>query len=359
MSFVCGAFGGVAPTLLKLAGKAQDGQLPGGGYYLAMAIFALIGGGIALIYKEQLTHKAFLLGVGAPALIVAGNTVADSGANRPAVHVQFFSVALAAQNQAATQVDTRMVMIQPDSKVFQPNTMTGRLMVRIGEQTQGIEIPPSTSDNPVMVQIPKGATAAAFEGSAALRDSKTGERVPIRTAVVPFAPGSDSLLFEFSRAGKPTFWAGWLDGIGLEQRAQDAVLTPATVRTTTVKAVLSLDWISTVRDGSGGTTGWLFDVSVNNAVMLKLPNLNYSEKKGQNYFVPREFKNEIETAVSDSGALTIAIQGTRSFSLGTNPDHATGSGQLSLANPRTTIQVSNADERKGSFLFQFSLRRLD
>jgi serine/threonine-protein kinase len=76
--FLCGAFGGLAPTLLELAGLARRQDFPGSGFYIAMCIFALIGGGVALVYREKAPHKAFMLGVAAPALIVAAGTVIDS-----------------------------------------------------------------------------------------------------------------------------------------------------------------------------------------------------------------------------------------------------------------------------------------
>ena len=74
---VSGAFGGAAPSLLELAGLARREELPGLGYAVAVAIFALLGAGVALIHKEDLPHKAFFLGVAAPALIVAASAVTD------------------------------------------------------------------------------------------------------------------------------------------------------------------------------------------------------------------------------------------------------------------------------------------
>ena len=78
-AFAFGAVGGAAPSLLDLAARAQVDQMPAGGYYVALAIFAFLGGTIALAYKELVTHKAFLLGIGTPALIVAGGTVVNAG----------------------------------------------------------------------------------------------------------------------------------------------------------------------------------------------------------------------------------------------------------------------------------------
>lgn len=77
-AFFFGGVGGAAPSLLDLAGKAQADALPGSGYYLAVAIFAFLGGVVALAYRENVLHKAFFLGVGAPALIVAGGSAVDA-----------------------------------------------------------------------------------------------------------------------------------------------------------------------------------------------------------------------------------------------------------------------------------------
>lgn len=57
---------------------AFSDRTPRPSFYLGMLIFALIGGGLALVYHEAVHHKAFFLGVGAPALIYAGIGVADS-----------------------------------------------------------------------------------------------------------------------------------------------------------------------------------------------------------------------------------------------------------------------------------------
>lgn len=85
-----GGFGGTAPGLVALARSLQDGSflawlskkpdgananpdiwLPIACAVGAFGVFFIIGAAVALIYKEKVLSKAMLLGIGAPALIMA------------------------------------------------------------------------------------------------------------------------------------------------------------------------------------------------------------------------------------------------------------------------------------------------
>lgn len=78
-----GGFGGIAPSLVDKAQALYSGDVekwltttanPWISVACALAaivVFFIIGGAIALIYREQQLQKALLLGIGAPALIMA------------------------------------------------------------------------------------------------------------------------------------------------------------------------------------------------------------------------------------------------------------------------------------------------
>ncbi|PWW04238.1 hypothetical protein DFR52_101932 [Hoeflea marina] len=133
---MAGGFGGIAPSLVDKARSLQSGEaakwLRDGDDVLfallcglgAMAVFFLIGSAVALIYKESVLSKAMLLGIGAPALIMAaaaaggsGQTVVDltpaggvsGGLNLPAL----VSRAYAQQPDAATAKDFELIVNPP------------------------------------------------------------------------------------------------------------------------------------------------------------------------------------------------------------------------------------------------------
>lgn len=66
-------FGGVAPSLLKLAVTltASNTRTPtvNGGYLVGLLLFAVLGGGVALIWGETKARKAFYLGIGLPSML--------------------------------------------------------------------------------------------------------------------------------------------------------------------------------------------------------------------------------------------------------------------------------------------------
>lgn len=86
---LAGGFGGSAPSLIELAKILQNGGLRQAladepNYWIPVAltcaglgVFFLIGACVALIYNETVLSKAMLLGIGAPALIMA--TAATQG----------------------------------------------------------------------------------------------------------------------------------------------------------------------------------------------------------------------------------------------------------------------------------------
>jgi phospholipase C len=71
--FVVGAFGGSAPTLLRLAMDLVSHTVTikkiDISYLLGVLIFALLGGGIAAVWKETDIKKVFYIGLGLPSLV--------------------------------------------------------------------------------------------------------------------------------------------------------------------------------------------------------------------------------------------------------------------------------------------------
>ena len=64
-----GAFGGVTPKLIEMIPKLFSNILPSIGQLLGLALLAMIGGVVVVIYKEKNFQKALMLGAGAPAIL--------------------------------------------------------------------------------------------------------------------------------------------------------------------------------------------------------------------------------------------------------------------------------------------------
>jgi hypothetical protein len=220
VAFLCGSFGGAAPRLLDLSGRFMAEQPPNKGFYLSMLIVACIGGAIAVVYKERVTHKAFLLGVSAPALIAAAETAAvpPSALMLPALH---------AAAPAQVGALTRVLTVAPDSATFDPGSVTGDVVVRIGDTWRRVHLD-RERDGPAVAIIPRSATAIYFDGTVAWRGKSNSPPADIRTEQVTLTPGIDPLVFRFTK-GQQTFVGGVFDGIGWKRSAQRYVRYSAKV----------------------------------------------------------------------------------------------------------------------------------
>src|SRR6266852_1398137 len=87
--FVTGAFGGIAPILLQLAIDLTQGRRKvdaiGLSILIGMLIYAVLGGGLSLIWKESDLKKVFYIGLGLPSLltIASGNITAPQQPTNP------------------------------------------------------------------------------------------------------------------------------------------------------------------------------------------------------------------------------------------------------------------------------------
>ena len=196
----CGAFGGLAPAALEVAEAFLSGEAPELTIiFLGLSVLALVGGGCAVILKENRTMKeAFFLGVAAPALITGGLGVADQGAMRLGAE------ASAAHFYAATAA--------------QPNART--LLV---EDAQGAGLPGSIfiiSDDGSEEEsqatgegwsVPTSAFRFVFRGL-------TADSVRVHTEPAEVSTGQEEVLIRLHL--RPSTWGSFLDIIGLDRTAR-------------------------------------------------------------------------------------------------------------------------------------------
>ncbi len=251
-TFFCGAVGGIAPSLIKLAAKAQAEDWPSGGYYLGMIIFSFLGGFVAWVYKERITHKAFLLGVGAPALIVAGGNVADATSAADVRTSWNLMEVLAPQAYAQGQESLRpkivfekggnwrLVYVPMEQKGLKGKSLGSDAKLKARTPRGTVEIPlVALDDLPEDLRkeleihgrgkyaaIPDDTTVVSLDG---MIRSETGTRGirDFQTDDVKIPPETTVLRFTFSE--KKPFWSGFFDVLGMDTLADRQTQYPATV----------------------------------------------------------------------------------------------------------------------------------
>lgn len=111
-----GAFGGMAPKLIEMIPKLFSNIFPSSGQLLALALLALIGGVVVVIYKEKNFQKALILGAGAPAILATLTAQAVAPNQTGFIIPTNFSVMASAYAQPPdTIITVRFVFVHNDS----------------------------------------------------------------------------------------------------------------------------------------------------------------------------------------------------------------------------------------------------
>jgi hypothetical protein len=113
-------------------------------------------------------------------------------------------------------------------------------------------------------------------------------------------------------------------------------------------AVLKVQTIGVVEDGSAGDTGWTFDIMVDGRLVTRVPARDYSDRPTTR-LVSLTGRNTVEVPVElpKGNYWLVEIRGKRT----TNDDTAIGGAAVSGANKPVEIAVANPIARNGSFLF--------
>lgn len=207
--FLTGAFGGIAPILLQIAIDLTQGrkriEAIGLSIIIGMAIYAILGGGISLIWKETDLKKVFYIGLGLPSLltIASGNLTAPQPPSSPV------PAPIAVPQQGSPKGPTPLGKIEfpgflPEINqiVYAQNNVVGRQLV-VDLITQSV--PPEITQSPLyivfeptgtnvpiqygqaMVDVPPTATAFHIEGSEASSDSVQIPAISGSTTRIRFA----------------------------------------------------------------------------------------------------------------------------------------------------------------------------
>jgi hypothetical protein len=130
--------------------------------------------------------------------------------------------------------------------------------------------------------------------------------------------------------------------------AQQAFVRPADARP---RVRVALDKIRVIVDGSPATTGWIFEVRAGGK-SFNLPNRNYTDRAGQNEYVPTPRDGAtIDLDVDPQSSLFVEVLGRRSF----GGDTVAGRQTITPgAAPAIVTATNAASATRGSFEFTFS-----
>jgi hypothetical protein len=194
--FATGAFGGIAPILLQLAIDLTQGrkrvEAIGLSILIGMAIYAVLGGGLSLIWKETDLKKVFYIGLGLPSLltIASGNLTAPQQPSNP-IPTPTLSVPQQAPRQGGSGPPTAELHAPESSggiirRVYAQSKVADRqLVVDFVSQSVPTEVTqaplyiifePTGTNAPVqygqaIVNVPQSAMSFRIEGAMASSDS--------------------------------------------------------------------------------------------------------------------------------------------------------------------------------------------
>jgi hypothetical protein len=223
---LCGAFGGMAPSLLNLAGRFRaEGLLPLdalAGEVVSMALLAVIGCVIVVMFKENTMLKAFFLGVSAPALILNSASALDlpappqsrepDTARSGIMLIQPWGARLYAAEQSS--IGNRRLTVRTEVPV------SGNIFIRDAVSGREREI---EADNDGGWTVPTTEFSVVFRGTIA-------EQIDVETPSAIVASGSEPVvLLLYPGDPEQTFLGGLLDGFGFDNWAQRFVRSEATL----------------------------------------------------------------------------------------------------------------------------------
>lgn len=213
-----GGFGGLAPSLLDRARALYSGEVEiwlavGEKIWLsvlcvaaAMSIYFVIGAVVAVLSKEEVPHKAMLLGIGAPALIMAAfNPVGDRARNE-VVRAQQASLLFPLFASAFAQEPPGDPQKQLDV-ILKPEGCVGcNVEIRGADGTVLKSVPLPADAAAQTITIPQGADALVLSGQ------NTNSAVVPLDSIAPPPAGQKSPTLDIGR--DRNFWNDFSRSMG-------------------------------------------------------------------------------------------------------------------------------------------------
>ena len=216
-----------------------------------MAILAIIGCGLVLVFEEKNMRKAFFLGVGAPALLISAGNVADrpqplQGEGLPANQQQEKFADDRPATVSLRSWGAQVLYAAPSQSAEAPQPRGRRLSSRQDRSDQSVSSEPEHPESrrlAVRANVPVWGgifivDASPSEGSPVERDldgrwtvpatefrivfrGMIEGQVPVTSPVLTVETGSDPLVLDLLIETEETFLGGVLDGFGLDNLAQE------------------------------------------------------------------------------------------------------------------------------------------
>ncbi len=152
-----GAFGGMATNLFRFGTDMTHGDpLPTASYFIGVIIFALMGAGLALSFREDDVKKAFFLGLSLPAMF-------QSSINATSQHVNEANAAGFTPPAIVEEAPRTFVIIPqlPEAPEFQVRFMSADEKRREEQTVPAREASDEKAEN-VRIEIPAWAAAASL-----------------------------------------------------------------------------------------------------------------------------------------------------------------------------------------------------
>lgn len=157
----------------------------------------------------------------------------------------------------------------------------------------------------------------------------------------------------------PTAWRQPTAARGLARLAASVERARPLVAQQAVEARVILDSVKTLHDGSGNSTWWSFDVDVNHAHAMTIPQRSYDRNPHRNML---HLGGEVTADMPRGGHLTIHIRGLRNAFIGVNQVNGDAWIFEQSLRPEQPVQyqmhvVHEDDAGKGEFVFYYTVVR--
>jgi hypothetical protein len=195
-----GAFGGMAPCLLRIGTKLMSGWAPDVTYALTytvgLVIFGLIGAGVAAVWGETDLKKVAYLGIGLPSLL---QLTAGDISSKVAVDLASGVVAPAYAQAAPAPAVRRTLTLRPSQMALQNQRVVVAFVDSAGRRSNEIALPQNAK--PTTFLVPATATNVVLSSPECDARATTFD-----------LPASGASRLDVELARNP--WAGFLAALG-------------------------------------------------------------------------------------------------------------------------------------------------
>ncbi|MEZ2329857.1 hypothetical protein AB6802_09045 [Mesorhizobium sp. RCC_202] len=195
IAFLWGAFGGALPTVAKLASTyvaAPTTPLPALGLLLGIALWAIVGGGIALTNTSYDTRQSIFAGIAAPAIIAS---LISGATNTPGKSASLLDISAYAQQDTGNAAnDYRTIVISPrvDGGLPRDTSIPVTVEVKTGDKSSVVNLGDIKDlSAPTTFTLPSN-TSQVFVSGQPVKTNDTQTNIDLNVKTIP-SNGGDLL----------------------------------------------------------------------------------------------------------------------------------------------------------------------